>query len=1247
MKPLTHHTRRHSLSSIICALLAFAPLARADYVLSNAWKIATGTGNLDASTGNNANRGVAYSRVANQIFVANKTTTTISVFDGSTGALLGSANMTGVSGSGTFQINQVGVSDDGVLYGAGLTTAVGPSSLYKIYRWADWTIAPTVAYTYTGSDDATLVAGKRLGDNFAISGGGVNTLIMTPVGSGTTPTVTNLIFVTTDGTNFAPKVLYAAPLPALSAVTGPDYGVTFFTNYSYLIAPNNAAAYVIQYPANFASLTSPIAATVVATNSFTAGGSILLSYNAAAGLLAAFGPLANAAPASIPVNLYSVPPLSGFASALATTNTAHTNGNPNFVGGVALGGTGNTNYIYALDADNGLFAVAILFVPPQPPTISTPPAGVTGAFPPYTVKVAANGSKPLSYQWQKSATNTGPFSDISGANTNTYTITAPVTNYYQVVITNAIGGITSAPVLVSLLTPVTNSAVSQVFQIAAGTSGYSYLSADDNTRGIAYDTNSSRLVVASVSGGDGLYILNADNGTNIGTMNLSGAQLSGTKHLDQTGIADDGAVYSGNLALTGGGDAFHLTRWPTPTTTAAAYQAYNGDPGSGSGERWGDYMAVRGAGPSTQVLLGSKSGTNVALLTTSDGSNFVSSVIAISNAPAGFAGSGICFGAGNTLWAKNYLNHLYEIAFDPIVLTGGVVFNYANPSQIPSQMVGVAVDSVRNILAGVVLSDTPHDLELFQLTGSSDSPILFEQAFFASATVNGNANASIVMKYPRVYALDVNNGLIGLNYGIPTATAPQIVTPPADTTAYTNDPNVVLSVAASGSLPLFYQWRFNSNNIPNATNATYSLSNPSPSAGGYYDVIVHNIAGYATSAPPALLTIIAPVVSGSVTQLWTLAAGSRSYLDGSSYNTRGLAYDPNSGTVLVADHLNVFLLAATNGADLGQLNSSGLPSGGVNAWTVDQLGVADDGILYSCNLSLDGSGFAIVGWPSIAPGASAATYAFGGPTGADPSGSGDRWGDTMDVRGAGTATEILLGSANGTTVVVFDTADGSTFTPHPIQVTNVPAGFAGQGIAFGSNNTFWAKSVGYNLRQIAYDTTSGTGGAIATFVAGTDILSALCGIDVDVTNNILSGIALSDTPNDMRLYLLSGNTNPPALFEQAFFGSKNANSQNNAVTVLKAGKGFGLDVNNGLVALSYSVPAAPVPVIRNVAASGGSISFTYQTFTGRSYQVQYRTSLTSGSWIPIGSPTVASGPTATFSESIGPDTARFYRVVAF
>ena len=106
--------------------------------------------------------------------------------------------------------------------------------------------------------------------------------------------------------------------------------------------------------------------------------------------------------------------------------------------------------------------------------------------------------------------------------------------------------------------------------------------------------------------------------------------------------------------------------WPSATTNSTLYNAYPAgtDPGSGSGERWGDTMAARGSGVNTQILLGSR-GTNVALLTTPNGTDFTATLIPVAGVPSSFAGYGIAFGAGNTFWAKNYLGDLFEISFDP------------------------------------------------------------------------------------------------------------------------------------------------------------------------------------------------------------------------------------------------------------------------------------------------------------------------------------------------------------------------------------------------------------------------------------------------------------------------------------------------------------------------------------------------------------------------------------------------------
>jgi hypothetical protein len=59
--------------------------------------------------------------------------------------------------------------------------------------------------------------------------------------------------------------------------------------------------------------------------------------------------------------------------------------------------------------------------------------------------------------------------------------------------------------------------------------------------------------------------------------------------------------------------------------------------------------------------------------------------------------------------------------------------------------------------------------------------------------------------------------------------------------------NVEIEVNASGTPPLFYQWRFNGNNIDGATNRIYSIGTISTNQTGGYKVIVSNIAGTVTS----------------------------------------------------------------------------------------------------------------------------------------------------------------------------------------------------------------------------------------------------------------------------------------------------------------------------------------------------------------------------------------------------------------
>ncbi len=79
-------------------------------------------------------------------------------------------------------------------------------------------------------------------------------------------------------------------------------------------------------------------------------------------------------------------------------------------------------------------------------------------------------------------------------------------------------------------------------------------------------------------------------------------------------------------------------------------------------------------------------------------------------------------------------------------------------------------------------------------------------------------------------------------------TAPTITTQPQDQTV-TAGQSATFNVAASGSVPLFYRWYFNTNTpLNNATNASYTLAIPQTNNAGTYSVIVTNSLGSATSS---------------------------------------------------------------------------------------------------------------------------------------------------------------------------------------------------------------------------------------------------------------------------------------------------------------------------------------------------------------------------------------------------------------
>ena len=86
---------------------------------------------------------------------------------------------------------------------------------------------------------------------------------------------------------------------------------------------------------------------------------------------------------------------------------------------------------------------------------------------------------------------------------------------------------------------------------------------------------------------------------------------------------------------------------------------------------------------------------------------------------------------------------------------------------------------------------------------------------------------------------------------VPRATAPVIVEQPSGATVSPGQ-SVVFRVVASGTAPLSYQWRFNGEDIANATGSSLTIAQATSGAAGEYRVLVSNSQGSALSRPAIL-----------------------------------------------------------------------------------------------------------------------------------------------------------------------------------------------------------------------------------------------------------------------------------------------------------------------------------------------------------------------------------------------------------
>jgi len=266
------------------------------------------------------------------------------------------------------------------------------------------------------------------------------------------------------------------------------------------------------------------------------------------------------------------------------------------------------------------------------------------------------------------------------------------------------------------------------------------------------------------------------------------------------------------------------------------------------------------------------------------------------NASAGVLGSISYSPAAGTLLPAG--NHVLSAAFTP---TDATV--YLGGSLTVTQVVNQAA-----------LTITANNVS--REYGQGNPPLTVRYTGFVSGETNTVLTSQPVastlataVSLPGNYEITVS-GAAGTNYAIGyvagtlsvTAAPPVIVTGPASrTNAALTDAS--FTVSASGTVPLSYQWFFHTTNaLPNATNASLTLTNVNTMHAGGYSVVITNVTGSVTSSV-AQLTVarLAPVLGWATPTAVTYGTTlSGSQLTATSSVPGTLSYTPAAGTLLPA-----------------------------------------------------------------------------------------------------------------------------------------------------------------------------------------------------------------------------------------------------------------------------------------------------------------------------------------------------------
>ena len=203
-------------------------------------------------------------------------------------------------------------------------------------------------------------------------------------------------------------------------------------------------------------------------------------------------------------------------------------------------------------------------------------------------------------------------------------------------------------------------------------------------------------------------------------------------------------------------------------------------------------------------------------------------------------------------------------------LSVGTSFADVIGAVVPPQPARIAIEPVNQEVfeGGTVLFMT-------QVAGT---PPLFIQWLKDDLSIANATNAVLVLtnvtaSQAGLYQVTVSNA-----YGfspsqrvtltVNTVPQPPVITAQPQNQTVASGSNASFTVAATGSLPLMYQWQFQGASLDKETNTTLSLANVTTNQAGVYSVIVSNSIGFTNSADAILtVTVTAPPLATPIADL--------------------------------------------------------------------------------------------------------------------------------------------------------------------------------------------------------------------------------------------------------------------------------------------------------------------------------------------------------------------------------------------